>query len=107
MPVYEYSCPACGPFERDQPGTLASAGPVACASCGLPSERVFSVPGGRGPRRARQLDGVGRAGLERIDASEQGVPRVGTPPAGRRMHGGVPLPDAHAKHPGRPWQLGH
>jgi putative FmdB family regulatory protein len=105
MPAYEYTCPACGPFERDQPGTLASAGPVACGSCGLPSERVFFAPGGRGPRRARQLDGIGPAGLGRIDAAEQGIPRVGPPPPGRHMHGGVPLPGP--KRGGRPWQLGH
>jgi putative FmdB family regulatory protein len=107
MPAYEYRCPACGPFEREQPSMLASAAPVACGSCGLESARVFSAPGGRGPRRARQLDGAGRATLARVDRSEEGVPRVGAPPAGRRMYGGVPAPSGHSHQAGRPWQLGH
>ncbi|HEY5196065.1 MAG TPA: FmdB family zinc ribbon protein [Solirubrobacteraceae bacterium] len=107
MPAYEYSCPACGPFERAAPGLLASAAPVACGSCGLESARVFSAPGGRGPRRARQLDGAGPATRRRIDQAEQGIPRVGAPPPGRHMHGGVPSPAGHARHASRPWQLGH
>jgi putative FmdB family regulatory protein len=107
MALYEYSCPACGPFEREQPGSLASAAPVACASCGLESARVFSAPGGRGPRRARQLDGAGRSTLARLDRSEQGIPTVGAPPPGRRMHGGVPAPPGHVHRASRPWQVGH
>jgi putative FmdB family regulatory protein len=107
MPAYEYRCPACGVFEREQPGSLASAAPVACGCCGLESARVFSAPGGRGPRRARQLDGAGRATRERIERSEAGIPRAGPPPAGRRMYGGVPATPPHAGHPGRPWQVGH
>ncbi|HWH11290.1 MAG TPA: FmdB family zinc ribbon protein [Solirubrobacteraceae bacterium] len=107
MPVYEYTCPACGPFDREQPVALASAAPVACGSCGLESARAFHAPGGRGPRRTRQLDGAGRSTLERIDRSEQGIPEVGSPPAGRRMHGGVPAPGAHSRHASRPWQIGH
>jgi putative FmdB family regulatory protein len=107
MPAYGYTCPACGPFDLDRPGLLASAAPVPCPSCRLESERAFFAPGGRGPRRSRQLDGAGRATLARIDHSEQGIPTVGTPPAGRHMHGGVPAPPAHAHHASRPWQLGH
>jgi putative FmdB family regulatory protein len=107
MPVYEYSCPACGSFDREQPFALASAAPVACGSCGLESARVFSAPGGRGPRRTRQLEGAGTSTLKRVDRSEQGIPRVGAPPPGRHMHGGVPAPTEHTKHASRPWQLGH
>jgi putative FmdB family regulatory protein len=107
MALYEYSCPACGTFEREQPGALASAAPVACGSCGLESARLFSAPGGRGPRRARQLDGAGRATLQRVDRSEQGIPTLGEPPGSRRMHGGVPSPPRHPRHADRPWQVGH
>jgi putative FmdB family regulatory protein len=107
MPVYEYTCPACGPFEREQPVALASAAPVACGCCGLESARAFRAPGGRGPRRARQLEGAGPATRERIDRSEQGIPGVGMPPPGRHMHGGGPAPGGHGGQPGRPWQLGH
>jgi putative FmdB family regulatory protein len=107
MALYEYSCPACGIFEREQPGALASAAPVACGCCGLESARVFSAPGGRGPRRTRQLDGAGRATLQRIDRSEQGIPRVGAPPPGRHIHGGAPSPSGNPEHASRPWQVGH
>jgi hypothetical protein len=107
MAAYGYTCPACGPFDLDRPIGLASAAPVGCPVCGLQSERAYFAPGGRGPRRARQVDGAGRATLGRIDRSEQGIPSVGARPAGRRMHGGVPAPLAHPKHAGRPWQLGH
>jgi hypothetical protein len=107
MPVYGYTCPACGPFELEAPGIFASAAPVPCSSCGLDSDRAFFAPGGRGPRRARQLDGAGAATLQRIDRSEQGIPTVGAPPAGRHMHGGVPAAGGDLRHAGRPWQLGH
>jgi putative FmdB family regulatory protein len=107
MPVYGYACPACGPFERHQPDVQASAAAIACPACGRECERVFFAPGGRGPRRERQLDGAGAATRARIERAEQGIPGVGSPPPGRRMHGGVPPPAGHARHASRPWQVGH
>ncbi len=44
MPVYEYACLKCGPFDALRPMAEYQA-PLACPSCGLEAERVIlSVP---------------------------------------------------------------
>lgn len=43
MPVYDYRCPTCGPFQN--PGSLArSAAPAHCPSCQTSSPRVIQAP---------------------------------------------------------------
>jgi len=43
MPVYEYRCPRCGPFEVGQAmGTAAPSRP--CAACGADATRRYSPP---------------------------------------------------------------
>jgi putative FmdB family regulatory protein len=109
MATYGYRCAWCGPFER-RANPRAPGAPALCPSCGALAPRAYSSPGGRSPRRARRLDGVGAAGRERVDRAEEGAPTVGRiPAAGRPVHGGVPAPGpapAPAGH-GRPWQVGH
>jgi putative FmdB family regulatory protein len=91
MPLYEYSCPACGTFEASHPMAEA-ARPQACPACARLAGRILSAghvgdgrSGGRGRRRtAREPRLVRRA--ERPDV-----------PAPTRTH-------AHAT---RPWMLGH
>jgi putative FmdB family regulatory protein len=109
MATYGYRCAYCGPFEtRANPRSAGS--PAPCPSCGELSPRSYSAPGGRSPRRARQLDGVGAAGRTRIDRAEEGVPAVGPRPSG----GGVPFrgrpaagADAGHHRGARPWQVRH
>lgn len=44
MPVYDYDCPACGPFHELQTLDQAAA-PVACPRCGTEAPRAFrSMP---------------------------------------------------------------
>jgi putative FmdB family regulatory protein len=110
MPVYDYLCRACGPFEAR--AELSAAGlATVCPSCEMPAARAFSAPGGRGPRRQRQLEGLTAPALARVDrATAGGAASVGAMPAGARIdRGGRPVPahsHAHA-HGGRPWQVGH
>jgi hypothetical protein len=105
--IYGYRCSWCGPFDR-RGNPRAAGAPAVCPTCGDLAARTYEAPGGRGPRRARQLDGVGPAGRARIERAETGVPRTGPMPAGRRATRAGPAPPkgrAHAA--GRPWQIGH
>lgn len=88
MPVYEFLCDHCGPFEQHRDFSQAGV-PLDCPTCRVPARRLFSAPGlFRLPTALRQ----------RIDQSAQ--PRVEqrlVQPAGH---------DA-GHHHGRPWQAGH
>jgi putative FmdB family regulatory protein len=44
MPLYEYSCSECGPFEAFRPAS-ESAAVFACPSCGSATRRLFTPPG--------------------------------------------------------------
>jgi len=44
VPVYEYICEACGPFELRQPAPEASAA-RSCPECDAPARRHFTPPG--------------------------------------------------------------
>jgi len=52
MPIYEFRCPADGPFEVYRPmGTAPDS--IPCAACGKPAMRVMSLPVlRRGPHSA-------------------------------------------------------
>lgn len=92
MPVYEYSCPDCGPFElwRDH---RESGAETSCPECGGGARRVYSAPavsdrtGARGELRRRMERGA-------------------EPQIGRRSTPGDPAPRPR-KGGGRPWQIGH
>jgi len=46
MPIYEFVCEGCGPFEQRR--SFAEAGdPMSCPSCGNEAQRVFSIPNTR------------------------------------------------------------
>jgi len=107
MPLYDYLCTGCGSFEAHADVSLASVG-MSCPSCSAPATRLFSSPGGRVPRRQRQLEGLGGAALRRVDRAQAGAPSAGAMPAGTQLdRSGKPrLPATGADHR-RPWQLGH
>ncbi|HEU0317863.1 MAG TPA: FmdB family zinc ribbon protein [Solirubrobacteraceae bacterium] len=108
MATYGYRCAWCGPFER-RANPRAAGAPAPCPTCGALCARTYDAPGGRSPRRARQLDGVGRPGRERIERAEAGVATAGAMPGGgaRPHRGGAVPPPAPPGGPGRPWQVGH
>jgi putative FmdB family regulatory protein len=91
VPVYAFTCAACGSFDVMRP--MVEAGmPARCPSCGGDARRLFSPPGlallARPVRRA--LD------MEEKSAHE---PEVVSQKRGR------PMPHRHVPSP--PWTLGH
>ena len=76
MPVYDFVCAGCGPFEQWRP---ANAPAAHCPACSAPARRVFAAPGlarmGAPLRRAR----------EREEKSAH-VPEVVSRPTGRPLH---------------------
>jgi len=42
MPMYEFECVACGPFELRR--SIGAWENVACARCGVHARRIFTVP---------------------------------------------------------------
>jgi putative FmdB family regulatory protein len=109
MPLYDYLCAGCGPFEARADVSAAGAG-ADCPDCGAIAARSFGAPGGRGPRRQRQMEGLSSAAVRRVDRSTAGgAASVGAMPAGVPIdRSGRPLV-SHAHHAGgrRPWQVGH
>ena len=95
MPVYDFVCDDCGPFEQRR--SLAEAGdPMACPRCGKEARRVYSMPNTK-----RMPAGLSKA-MDRAEKSAH-EPEVVRRPAGggSKGHG-----HGHA-HRGRPWALGH
>ena len=81
MPLYEFRCPHCGPFDlrRD----MRDAGSAAdCPACAGPAQRSYAVAAG-GPVRGPLRD-AGRADRARMDRAISGEPVITGPPSGRR-----------------------
>jgi putative FmdB family regulatory protein len=92
VPVYEFVCEDCGPFEQRR--SFAEAGdPMACPSCGGEAKRVYSMPNTR--RMPTALSGA----MDRAEKSAQ------EPEVVRRPTGGAGKGHRHSH--GRPWTLGH
>jgi putative FmdB family regulatory protein len=82
VPVYEFRCPRCGPFDLQrsmQEATHAAPYPT-CVRTAPHSYAVGGVVGLTG-----RLHGAGRADRERVDRAASGQPTVTGVPAGRRL----------------------
>lgn len=82
MPLYEFRCPQCGPFDRWL-GFDETKDDLTCPTCTRPAPRVFTAPGVRttgGP-----LASVSRGDRARYDRARTGEPTVTGPPSGRRL----------------------
>ena len=97
MPLYDYSCAACGDF-REWRSLAQSADPAPCPRCAAPAPRAISAPYltrmSRGTRIAHERNerSAYEPKVERREALESGR-------YGRRRH-------AHSTvH--RPWMIGH
>lgn len=82
MPVYEFRCADCGPFDlrRDMQDAADTA---PCPFCDQAARRVYSVSGGRpcsGPLRDAT-----KADRARVERARSGEPVITGPPAGRRV----------------------
>ena len=95
MPVYEFVCENCGPFEQRR--SFEEAGdPMACPSCGREARRVYSLS------YVRRMPGALSGTIERSEKSAHEPELVRRPPAVELSSG------REAKHGhGRPWTLGH
>ena len=84
MPIYEFRCPDCGPFDvrRDMKD---AEGTASCPSCAQPAPRRYSVGVGRPPAGA--MRDAGRADRARLDRARSGEPLLTGPPSGRRLRG--------------------
>ncbi|SRR5712691_5113610 len=91
MPVYEFCCAACGPFEQRR--SLQEAGePMACPTCQDVATRIYSTAGF-----------ILTSGTVRRRIEQSAEPKVITRPTP------VEPPSNPLKQSvgGRPWQLGH
>ena len=82
MPLYEFRCPQCGPFDlrRDMQDVADAA---VCPSCDHPARRVYPVSGGR-PWQGPLCD-AGKADRARVERARSGEPVITGPPSGRRF----------------------
>ena len=82
MPLYEFRCRSCGPFDlrRDMRDVADAA---VCPGCERPARRVYAVSGyglATGPLRDAT-----RADRARVDRARSGEPAITGPPSGRRF----------------------
>jgi putative FmdB family regulatory protein len=88
VPLYEFRCDRCGPFElrRDMQDAADAA---SCPSCARPAQRRYTVSGG-GPTIGPLRD-AGQVDRARMDRARSGEPVITGPPSGRRL----PRPRGH------------
>lgn len=89
MPIYEYLCESCGPFEQVRDYNESSA-LMLCPSCHEIAKRVYSAP-------SLIIDAVARRRRE-----QRTEPRLVT-----LSRSETPSPPKWKQSTGRPWQLGH
>jgi putative FmdB family regulatory protein len=92
MPIYEFLCETCGPFEQRRSMEESSL-PMDCPTCQATAKRIYSTPG------FILMPGSLR---KRIESSAE--PKVVTRP---KREEPPPPPKLQAKTDGRPWQLDH
>jgi putative FmdB family regulatory protein len=94
VPVYEFVCEDCGPFEQQR--SFAEAGePMACPSCGREARRVYSMP------NTRRMPAALSSAMDRVEKSAH------EPEVAQRPVGGTGSGKGHHHSHGRPWTVGH
>jgi putative FmdB family regulatory protein len=94
VPVYEFVCEDCGPFEQRR--SFAEAGePMACPSCEREARRVYSMP------NTKRIPAALSSAMDRAEKSTH-EPEVVRRPAGNAGAG-----KGHHHSHGRPRTLGH
>jgi putative FmdB family regulatory protein len=88
VPLYEFRCADCGPFDLRR-GMQDAPAAAPCPSCARPAGRVYTVSGG-GPSSG-PLRGADKLDRARVDRARSGEPVVTGPPSGRRL----PRPGGH------------
>ena len=81
MPVYEFLCRECGPFEQRR--SFAEAGdPMRCPSCGEATRRVYSIPA------TKNVPAAFSKAMHRAEKSADQPEVVRRPSGGTRYHPG-------------------
>ncbi len=94
MPIYEFFCEDCGPFEERR--SFKEAGEAAaCPGCGAEARRLYTMPNTK-----RVPTGLSKA-MDRAEKSAR------EPEVVRRPEGGSSGKGHRHGHGGRPWALGH
>ena len=107
MPIYDYLCAACGPFEARRPMS-ESAAHSPCMRCQSPAPRTVSAP------RLNLMSSMNRYAETRNEKSAHEPDVVHTLAPHGHGHGHAHAPptnrhrNKHAAHgPARPWMVGH
>ena len=107
MPIYDYLCPSCGPFEARR-AMRESDQDALCASCSMPAPRVVSAP------RLNLMSSNNRYAEIRNEKSAHEPDVVHRMAPNGHSHGHTHAHShrhehSHAKKhaPKRPWMLGH
>ena len=93
MPIYEFACEGCGPFEERRAYEEASEA-ARCPTCEGEARRVYSMP---------NLKSMSPALSGAMDRAEKSAHE---PEVARRKVGGDHAGHRHVSS-GRPWALGH
>ena len=111
MPIYEFACEDCGPFEawRDH---RQSGEAMSCPACGGAARRLFSAPGVRAP--GNPFSSAAGAERARYERAQTGQPTIGQAPSSGRPLSVLGHGHGHGRHrprgrrgPARPWMVGH
>lgn len=97
MPIYEFLCDTCGPFESWRSFDEAT-NPMLCPTCETVAKRLYSIPGlvKTPPALAKALHRAEKSAYEpEVIKREYPVPEEGKPSQ-----------VVYQSH-GRPWQVGH
>lgn len=107
MPIYQFYCENCGPFEQRR--SFQEAGqPLECLKCGDPATRVFTPPS------LYKTSAATRIAHARNEKSAH-EPRVERRAVNEDTSSAHPHPHPHPHHhhptqqhgPKRPWMIGH
>ncbi len=88
MPLYDYKCADCGPFDVWRKMAEVTT-PLSCPDCGVIATRVFTAP--NISLNTGSLSRVGNSAEPRL-IKRQGEPAV---------------PTSQSPKGGRPWMIGH
>lgn len=85
MPVYEYRCNQCGPFDQRR-NAEDSSRPPPCPTCSAATKRVYTALAVHSRSGALAASNAAEAAL--VDRARTGEPIITGPPVGRRFSSG-------------------
>ena len=104
MPIYDYLCETCGPFEARRPMSESKA-LAPCTVCRAPAPRIMSAP------RLNLMSSANRYAETRNEKSAHEPDVVHTLSSHGHSHSHSKQPRHKHSHgpraPARPWMLGH